>query len=114
MHWVRGHVIGLSITAGVLIGGWLVISIGQKLILSNTKSRREAYRYRKLLSTIVFVAGVIVLVLTWGRLIPAHGTFFGLLGAGLAIALREPLLSIAGRIAIFAGRIYDAGDRIQI
>jgi small-conductance mechanosensitive channel len=114
MHWIRSHVIGLSITAGVLIGGWLISSIGQRIIRSAVKNRREGYRDRKLLSTVVFVAAAIILILTWGRLIPAHGTFFGLLGAGLAIALREPLLSIAGRIAIFTGRIYDAGDRIQI
>jgi len=57
---------------------------------------------------------VLIIALVWGRLVPHHGTFFGLIGAGLAVALREPLLSIAGRIAIFAGRIYDAGDRVQI
>ena len=62
----------------------------------------------------VFVVGALAIALAWGRLVPHHGTFFGLIGAGLAVALREPLLSIAGRIAIFAGRIYDAGDRIQI
>jgi small-conductance mechanosensitive channel len=38
----------------------------------------------------------------------------GLLGAGLAIALKEPLLSVAGRLAIFAGHMYMAGDRIEL
>jgi small-conductance mechanosensitive channel len=41
-------------------------------------------------------------------------TFLGLIGAGLAVALREPLLSIAGRIAIFMGHIYNIDDRIEI
>jgi small-conductance mechanosensitive channel len=57
---------------------------------------------------------VVAIALLWAKLIPRKGTFFGLLGAGLAIALREPLLSIAGRIAIFAGGMYSAGDRIEI
>ena len=30
------------------------------------------------------------------------------------MALREPLLSIAGRIAIFFGHMYTVGDRIEI
>jgi len=114
MHWVRTHVVGLSVTAGVLILGWLITSIGQKVLTARIQNPRRLYRDRKLLSTAVFVIGVVVIALVWGRLVPHHGTFFGLIGAGLAIALKEPLLSVAGRIAIFAGRIYDAGDRIQI
>src|SRR6185437_2184724 len=38
---------------------------------------------------------------------------FGILGAGLAIALREPLLSLAGRLSIWAGNMYRVGDRIE-
>src|SRR5438045_439235 len=49
-----------------------------------------------------------------GAHLAAEGTFLGLLGAGLAIALREPLLSVAGRVAIFAGKMYSVGDRIQL
>jgi len=114
MHWVLGHLAGIIGTAAVFVVGGLTLAIGQKIITAKVHRAREAYRDRKLLSTAVFVGGVIYLIILWGRLIPSHGTFFGLLGAGLAIALREPLLSIAARIAIFAGHIYDAGDRIQI
>lgn len=114
MHWVHTHLVGLIGTAAVLVVSSLVLLFGHKIIASKVHSARDAYRDRKLLSTVVVVGSVLYLIVLWGRLIPAHGTFFGLLGAGLAIALREPLLSIAGRIAIFAGHIFDAGDRIQI
>jgi small-conductance mechanosensitive channel len=114
MDWIRHHAFALGVTAGVAILGPLVTTIGQKWIQSRVSEPREYYRDRKLLTTFVTIAGVLALALAWGRLVPHHGTFFGLLGAGLAIALREPLLSIAGRVAIFAGRIYDAGDRVQI
>jgi small-conductance mechanosensitive channel len=90
------------------------MGIGQKILNARVNNPRELYRDRKLLSTIVFVVGALAVALVWARLVPHHGTFFGLIGAGLAVALREPLLSVAGRIAIFAGHIYDAGDRIQI
>ena len=114
MQWVHQHLVGICVTAGVLILGPVLFAIGQKIIGHVVKSPREYYRDRKLLSTIITVAGVLIIALVWARLIPHHGTFFGLVGAGLAVALREPLLSVAGRIAIFAGRIYDAGDRVQI
>ncbi len=114
MEWVQHHLIGLGVTIGVFIVGPIIMAIGQKIISSRAKNPREYYRDRKLLSTFVFIAGAVAIILVWARLVPHHGTFFGLLGAGLAIALKEPLLSIAGRIAIFSGHIYDAGDRVQI
>jgi small-conductance mechanosensitive channel len=58
--------------------------------------------------------GGICIVGLWAKLLPHASTFLGLIGAGLAVALREPLLSIAGRIAIFVGHMYTAGDRIEI
>jgi small-conductance mechanosensitive channel len=114
MQWVHQHLVGICVTAGVLIFGPLLFTIGEKIMGRFVKSPRDYYRDRKLLSTIITVGGALVIALVWGRLVPHHGTFFGLVGAGLAVALREPLLSVAGRIAIFAGRIYDAGDRVQI
>ncbi len=114
MEWIRHHYIALGTTLGVLILAPLVSAIGSKWIAMRVKNPRIYYRDRKLLTTIITLFAALTIALVWGRLVPHHGTFFGLLGAGLAIALKEPLLSIAGRVAIFAGRIYDAGDRIQI
>jgi small-conductance mechanosensitive channel len=78
------------------------------------KDRRETYRRSKFFTTIIaFAAGISVLLL-WAHTLKNKGTFLGLLGAGVAVALREPLLSIAGRLAIFAGHMYSAGDRIEL
>jgi small-conductance mechanosensitive channel len=63
---------------------------------------------------VVFVFAGVLLVILWARLLEHTGTFLGILGAGLAIALREPLLSIAGRVAILAGYMYRVGDRIEL
>jgi small-conductance mechanosensitive channel len=50
----------------------------------------------------------------WVHHLQHAGTFAGLVGAGLAVALKEPLLAIAGRIAIFVGHMYNVGDRVEI
>ena len=50
----------------------------------------------------------------WAHTLQNKGTFLGLIGAGMAVALKEPLLSIAGRLAIFSGHMYTAGDRIEL
>lgn len=79
-----------------------------------TEDHREQYRRRKFFTTIIAFAAGFVIVLLWTHTLKQRGTFLGILGAGLAVALREPLLSLAGRLAIFAGHMYTAGDRIEL
>jgi small-conductance mechanosensitive channel len=91
-----------------------VYFIGKNIIRKKEKDYREAYRKRHFLSTVVVLVTAVVLIVLWARLLQHTGTFLGLLGGGLAIALKEPLVAIAGRIAILAGRAYTVGDRIQV
>src|SRR6185437_4190550 len=79
-----------------------------------THDHREQYRRRKFFTTIIAFAAGIVIVILWAHTLKHQGTMIGLIGAGLAIALKEPLLSIAGRLAIFTGHMYTAGDRIEL
>src|SRR4051794_13604610 len=100
-------------TVLVFITGFLIHWIGDRFI-NKVKDGQERYRRHQYLNTAIVVFGAVAVGILWGRLIGNKSTFFGILGAGLAIALREPLLSIAGRIAIFAGHMYSVGDRIEI
>ena len=101
-------------TVGVLVVGWLVLMLGHRWIGAHSANPKEQYRRQRLLSTLVVVIGGAIIVALWARLVPHASTFLGLIGAGLAVALREPLLSVAGRMAIFFGHMYTAGDRIEI
>ncbi|MGH9570089.1 MAG: mechanosensitive ion channel family protein, partial [Candidatus Angelobacter sp.] len=101
-------------TAAVLVAGWLIVAIGHKVAVGRGRDKKERYRHVRLLNTIVVAVGVAVVVALWSRLFQHTGTFLGLIGAGMAVALREPLLSIAGRIAIFMGHMYNIDDRIEI
>ncbi|HYX51904.1 MAG TPA: mechanosensitive ion channel family protein [Candidatus Limnocylindrales bacterium] len=101
-------------SVAVLVLGWIIISVGHKFNDSRARTPKDQYRRDRLLSTVVVVAGAIVIFALWARLFQHTSTFLGIIGAGLAVALREPLLSIAGRVAIFVGHMYTAGDRIEI
>jgi small-conductance mechanosensitive channel len=83
-------------------------------IRRRTQDHHERYRRRKFFTTVIAFAAGLAIVILWAHTLRQKGTFLGLLGAGLAIALREPLLSIAGRLAIFSGHMYNAGDRIEL
>lgn len=108
------HPVPILGTIAVFVLGWIVIAIGRGFTVSKTGKFKEEYRRRRLLNTVVLVVGAAIIVALWSKLFQHTSTFLGLIGAGLAVALREPLLSIAGRIAIFAGHMYTVGDRIEI
>jgi len=100
-------------TAAAIVGAFLIDRIGVMLIRRAGGSSQQRYIRRTNLGLLITMAVIVVLVILWGRLLQNKGTFFGLLGAGLAFALREPLLSIAGRLSIWAGHLYRVGDRIE-
>ena len=101
-------------TPAVILLALIVYYPGKAYIHARTSDDRERYRKRSALATIVLVAAIAAIVLLWARTLQHTGTFLGLVGGGVAIALKEPLLAIAGRIAILAGHIYSVGDRIQV
>jgi small-conductance mechanosensitive channel len=101
-------------TIGVLIIAYIVAVIGRKVIESRDVTPKEHYRLYRLTNTVITVLSIAAIIAFWSKIFEHKGQFWGLIGAGLAISLREPLLSIAGRIAIFAGHMYSGGDRIEI
>jgi small-conductance mechanosensitive channel len=100
-------------SAGIIVIGVIAKFVGDRLI-ARTEDPKERYRRHKFLNTAILIVVTGVVIALWGRLFHNRGTFFGLIGAGVAVALREPLLSIAGRVAIFASNMYSVGDRIEI
>src|SRR3954467_10518678 len=101
-------------TAAIIVAVPVVYGIGRVIMQRGDGNFAERFRKRKFLLTILVLGAALGIVLLWARLLQHTGPFLGILGAGLAVALREPLLSIAGRIAIFAGHMYSVGDRIEI
>ncbi|MFL6299064.1 MAG: mechanosensitive ion channel family protein [Terriglobales bacterium] len=101
-------------TAAAIVAAFLVYFIGVQIINRRELHPPDQYRLRKTLMTLDVIFVVLAIALLWARLLQHTGTFLGLIGAGVAVALRDPLLSIAGRIAIFAGHMYTVGDRIEI
>src|SRR3954463_2489950 len=101
-------------TLGVIICASLGALVARKVIESRDVAPKEHYRLYRFANTVITVLTVAAIIVFWSKIFEHKGQFWGLIGAGLAIALREPLLSIAGRIAIFAGHMYSVGDRIEI
>ncbi len=75
---------------------------------------REQFRRRKASATLIVLLAIAAIIIVWAQELQRTATFLGLIGAGIAIALREPLLGIAGRVAVLFGKMFVIGDRIEI
>ncbi len=78
------------------------------------KDNSSKYKFRKLVSFLGYILFVIGLMLIFNTSFSGIGTALGVAGAGIAFALQEVIVSIAGYIAIFTGRFFKVGDRIKL
>lgn len=74
----------------------------------------KQYLLTKTLRTILGVAFVVALFRIWVGDLSGLAAYFGILSAGLAIALQDPLTNFAGWIFIAVRKPFEVGDRIQI
>lgn len=102
--------IGTLATIGI---AFVVDRVGAAVIRRRAPTDQQRYGWRGNLTIVITILTTLIVLLFWARLLQYKGTFFGLLGAGFALAMRDPLLSIAGRLSIWAGHMYRVGDRIE-
>ena len=104
----------LLLTLAVVLGLWLLSTLILQLVLKREKDLRKRYKWRKFTNYIFTGIGFILLVNVWFGGLRSIATFLGLFSAGLVLALREPVLNMAGWVLIIWKRPFRIGDRIQI
>lgn len=93
---------------------WLLSRLLLRFVKKQQPDLRKQYQWRKF--TGYATTGLILLSLSyiWFDGFKSIATFLGLLSAGLVLALREPVLNIAGWFVIIWKRPFRVGDRIQV
>jgi len=84
------------------------------IVARNTTDIKARYQWQKITSYIVFIFIFIIIGQIWFEGIESIATYLGLLSAGVAIALKEPLTNITGWLYIVWRSPFDVGDRIQL
>lgn len=94
---------------------WLIKKGGYKLTgIGKDSDLKRVYHWRKTIQyTLVFI-GLLLVGNIWISNFQSITTFLGLLSAGIAIALKDIFVNIAGWIFIYWRKPFDVGDRIQI
>jgi len=98
----------------LIIGLLLLRQIVNYLVHRRTDNAELIYRWRKAIEYVTLFLTVIGLFLIWLPDTRSFATYFGLVSAGLAIALQDPLTDFVGWIFIVWRHPFSVGDRIQI
>src|SRR3989454_8752733 len=102
------------VTLLTVFGLWLLHWIVLSLVYRRVRDPWSRYRWRKSITYVALGLGVILVGRTWFVGIQALATFLGLLTAGLAIALKDPVTNLAGWIFIVWRRPFEVSDRVEI
>lgn len=86
----------------------------ENLIRRQIHETRERYTLRKAVSTIISILFFGAILAIWFQETTTLVVAFGLLSAGIAIALQDVLKNLAGGIIIILTSPFKAGDRIQV
>ncbi|HDP68382.1 MAG TPA: mechanosensitive ion channel family protein [Candidatus Marinimicrobia bacterium] len=93
---------------------WLIRFILRRIIYRQTEDVKTRYVWMKTITYVVVLLGLIMVGSVWFKGFKELGTYLGLLSAGIAIALKDPLTNIAGWLFIMFRRTFTVGDRVQI
>ena len=85
-----------------------------KILFKNTSNALIRYRWQKISSYVINVLGIIIVGQIWFKGFESIATYLGLLSAGVAIALKDPLINLTGWAFILSRAPFVVGDRIQI
>ncbi len=112
---VNKNLVGNVVESAEIIVILLVLQLLiRKFGLSRVSNLNSRYRWQKSTRYILTFIGILMVGSVWSNGLEAITTFLGILSAGLVIALKDPLVNLAGWLFIVWRRPYQVGDRIQL
>ena len=102
--------LSVGIAAVLLLIRWGVIAVLNR----RAEDARVRYRWRKTATYMLTLIGLVLIGRVWLEGIQSLVTYLGLVSAGIAVALRDPIVNWFGWMFIGWRRPFTVGDRIQI
>jgi small-conductance mechanosensitive channel len=89
-------------------------SLFEKRVISQIEDSKTRYSFRKTVSILYLAFLFLVIIRIWVEETETLIVTYGLVGAGVAVALQDFFKNFAGGIVIFLTKMYSVGDRIEI
>lgn len=97
-----------------LLALWILHQVLLHTLVQRIASSRARYQWRKTVDYLFYLIGFLLIWPIWFSGIQSLATYLGLLSAGLAVALKDPIVNLIAWVFIVWRRTFDVGDRIQI
>lgn len=104
----------LLISIFLVLAFWLIRRGVLQLVFSRTEDIKTRYSWRKITGYFLYFLVALVLIPLWVDHGSGLTTYLGLLSAGIAILLKDPLTNLVGWAFIMLRHPFRVGDRIQI
>ncbi|HPR64105.1 MAG TPA: mechanosensitive ion channel [Thermoanaerobaculia bacterium] len=98
----------------VILFLWFLRRLVLFLAFKRVEELRSRYSWKKSTLYSAFFVGLFAISQIWLSGLAHLSTFLGLLSAGIAIALKDPITNIAGWVFLIWRKPFTVGDRIQI
>lgn len=85
-----------------------------RIFLRFPHEKKKEFLWRKTATYCSATVLMLLLAVVWLRGFSSVSTYLGLVSAGLAVALKDPLTNIAGWLFIVIRKPFQTGDRVQI
>ena len=104
----------LAFSIAIIILNWFLKKIFVKIVNHRISDVQVRYGWRKALSYTAIALDVLIIGVIWMNGMKSFATYFGLLSAGVSIALKDPILNLAAWVFIMTQRPFKIGDRIEV
>lgn len=104
----------LFVSAVIILLLWGLRVMILRVVWRHTENIKVRYQWKRTLSFVIPFLGVILVSAVWLHAFRHLGAFLGLMSAGLAIALKDPVTNVAGWLFIVFRKPFAIGDRIQL
>jgi len=98
----------------LILAIWVIRQIALRIAYKSVGEIRGRYQWRKMSGYIAVFFAVLLIGRIWIQGLQTLMTFMGIMSAGLVLALKDPIVNLAGWIFIVWRRPFESGDRIQI
>ncbi len=97
-----------------ILTAYVSIAIIRRMINKQVKDLKRRHAARKTIVYIFSFLTILIIAAIWVQGGRSLATLFGVVGAGLTLALHQPVTSIAGWLLLLIRRPYETGDRVEI
>jgi len=111
---IHPSMFGILLTLAVVAGYFLFRTILRKIVGRRIQDIARRHIAGKTITYLLGLLAIILLIRIWVGGLAGIATYLGLVSAGVAIALQDPLSNLAGWLYIIIGKPFSTGDRIHI